>query len=141
MQKWGLENYFGVDLKWRMFRGDVDRDSVINAMSKEDDDESDRPDQPNELPFTHRVTRRSRGTVQHDWLEWTEHKEGYSADHYTLAVAAYSRWDRNKKPGQRDFKACPYAIVGRLEDLGGTVHVYNHAVAELDLLIEEQIEN
>lgn len=141
VQKWGLENYFGVDLKWRMFRGDVDRDSVINAMSKEDDDEIDRPDQPNELPFTHRVTRRSRGTVQHDWLEWTEHKEDYSADHYTLAVAAYSRWDRNKKPGQRDFKACPYAIVARLEDLGGTVHVYNHAVAELDLLIEEQIEN
>lgn len=141
VQKWGLENYFGVDMKWRMFRGDVDRDAVVNAMSKDDDDESDRPELPDELTFAHRITRRSRGTVQHDWLEWTEHREDFSDDHYTLAVAAYSRWDRNKKPEQRGFKPCPYAIVVRLEDLGGTVHVYNHAIAELDVLIEEQIEN
>lgn len=134
VQKWGLESYFGVDLKWRMFRGDVDREAVINAMSTEDDDRADRPELPNELAFAHRVTRRSRGTVQHDWLEWSEHKEDFSADHYTLAVAAYSRWQRNTE-------TAPYAVVIRLEDLGGTVHVYNHAVAELDVLIEQQIEN
>lgn len=134
VQKWGLESYFGVDLKWRMFRGDVDRDAVVNAMSTDDDDTADRPELPDELAFAHRVTRRSRGTVQHDWLEWTEHKEAFSADHYTLAVAAYSKWQRNTEPA-------PYALVIRLEDLGGTVHVYNHAVTDLDLLIEEQIES
>ena len=135
VQKWGLENYFGVDLKWRMFRGDVDRDAVVNAMStdNDDDDEADRPALPDELPFAHRVTRRSRGTVQHDWHEWAQHREGYSSDHYTLAVAAYSKW-------QRKSEATPFAIVVRLEDLGGTVQVYNHVVAELDVLIEQQIE-
>ena len=133
VQKWGLENYFGVDLKWRMFRGDVDRDAVVNAMSTDNDDEADRPALPDELPFAHRVARRSRGTVQHDWHEWAQHREGYSSDHYTLAVAAYSKW-------QRKSEATPFAIVVRLEDLGGTVQVYNHVVAELDVLIEQQIE-
>lgn len=141
VQKWGLENYFGVDLKWRVFRGDVDRDSVVNAMSTGDDENADRPDLPNELAFEHRITRRSRGTVQHDSFEWTEHKHDFSSDHYTLAVAASPKWNRNRKPEQPGYTPSPYAIVVRLEDLGGTVHVYNQVIAELDILIEEQIES
>jgi len=133
VQKWGLESYFGVDLKWRMFRGDVDRDKVVEAMSAEPLEEGgDAANLPNELSFAHKITRRSRGALQHDWCEWTKHHESYSENHYVLAISSHGRW--------RSRKAAPtqYAVVVRIEDLGGTVPVYNEVVAELNVLVEQQ---
>ena len=129
VQKWGLESYLGVDLKWRMFRGDVSRDEITAAMStitefETEVDGIEEADLPNELAFMHRVTRRSRGTVQHDWLEWTQHRAEFSTNHYTLAIASYKRWQRNQLP-------VPYAVVVRIEDLGGIVPVYNDVVSLL----------
>jgi len=54
VQKWGLESYLGVDLKWRMFRGDITREKVSQAMSAGDDENEESVDtgdveRPNEL--------------------------------------------------------------------------------------------
>jgi hypothetical protein len=118
VQRWGLERYLGTTLKWRMFRGDVDRDEIIAAMSREDDeDEGEAPDRPGELPGEVGVTLRSRGCVQHDIIEWNRHQDRYSAGTYTLAVAAYKKWQRN-------VDSVPYAIVVRLEDKTRSAQVY-----------------
>jgi len=126
VQRWGLERYLGTELKWRMFRGNVDRDEIIAAMSVEDEDdespvddeESDRG-RPNELKFDLGISRRSRGTIQHDVCEWSRHKLEYSDNHYTLAVAAYEKWRRPNPP------PVPYAVVIRLEDAGRKAKVYS----------------
>jgi hypothetical protein len=127
VQRWGLERYFGTDLKWRMFRGDESRDQIVAAMSEavtvsdEDapEEESAEADVtlPKELEFRPRLTKRSRGTVQHASFEWRQHKAEYSERSYTLAVASYHRW-------QRGVENIPIAIVVRLEDLGRQVPIY-----------------
>jgi hypothetical protein len=139
VQQWGLHRYLGVDVKWRMFRGDVDRDHVIDAMSRQDEDnganierggEAAPPESneaeglPNEISFTHKLLRRSRGTVQHDYVEWKQHKEAYSDGDYTLAIAAYKRWQKRMAPA-------PIAVVIRIEDLGRTAKVYAHVAKAL----------
>lgn len=133
VQKNGLQSYLGTTTKWRMFRGDVSREQIVAAMSREDEEEgtaaaepeSESADEgegggPKELKFELGLTRRSRGTVQHDWYEWSQHREAYSAGHYTLAVAAYERWDR--KEGRAP--PLPFAVVVRLEDLARSVPIY-----------------
>ena len=134
VQKWGLESYFGTDLKWRMFRGDVDRGAVLEAMSKDDEVRKEanmETNSPTELGFEHKVTLRSRGAVQHDWIDWKTHKEEYSKNHYTLAIAASKRWARSQDP-------IPFAVVVRIEDLGGTIPIYAEIASEIDILIEQQ---
>lgn len=137
VQKWGLESYFGIDLKWRMFRGDADRDSILEKMSEAadvegDSDDGDKPEteSASELGFEHKITRRSRGSVQHDWFEWQNHKPEFSTSHYTLAITATSRWRRAPLPTK-------FGLVVRIEDLGGTIPVYTEVAAELDVLIEQ----
>lgn len=131
VQKWGLERYFGVDVKWRMFRGDKSRDEIIEAMSEPSDEsdeetfedlfpiDGDDATLPKELPFAPAFQQRSRGTVQHACYEWNQHKKEYSDRHYTLAIAVYKRWAR--KVGN-----VPIAVVVRLEDLGRQVPIYAH---------------
>ncbi len=141
VQKWGLESYLGVDLKWRMFRGDVSRDVITSVMSNASTDDgdvevaiegSDAAELPNELQFTHRVTRRSRGTVQHDWLEWSQHRAEFSSNHYTIAIAAHKRWQRKQEP-------VPYAVGVRIEDLGATIPVYNDVSLMLPIRIQSTV--
>lgn len=136
VQKWGLESYLGVDLKWRMFRGDVDRQEVIEAMSQDetgDGGEREPNDLPSELQFDHKITRRSRGAVQHDRCEWTQHRSQFSENHYTLAIAAYKRWNRT-------ISATRYGCVVRIEDLGATVPLYVSVSTAIDTLVELQAE-
>lgn len=110
VQRWGLERYLGTTMKWRLFRGDVDREEIIAAMSVEDGGSGEEePQRPGELPGKLRVTRRSRGCVQHDVIEWSRHQAHYSDGTYTLAVASYRKWTRKVDP-------IPYAVVVRLED-------------------------
>lgn len=129
VQRWGLERYFGVDLRWRMFRGDKDRDDIVEAMSEPVDesdevtldemllDEQEETTLPKELKFKPTFRKRSRGSVQHACYQWSQHKKEYSDGHYTLAVAAYQRW-------QRKVENVPFAVVVRLEDLGRNVPIY-----------------
>ena len=141
VQRWGLEEYFGTTMKWRLFRGDVDRSQIIDAMSTSDDDAEpngqeepteedagDQPGRPKELPCKIGITQRSRGTIQHDIAEWSIHKAEYSSNHYTLAVAAYKRWGT---------QPVPFAIVLRIEDTAQKAPVYN-GVQDILATIEAQ---
>ncbi len=127
VQRWGLERYFGTDLKWRMFRGDIRQDDVIAAMSTDEEDDSSEEDVvlPNELKFSHGVNRRSRGVIQHDLLSWKQHREEYSESPYTLAVSAYERWGRNNPDD------VPFAIVIRIEETGRLAQIYAETVQAL----------
>ena len=127
VQQWGLEQYLGTVLKWRMFRGDVSRDDVVTAMSRSEEEEVEPRELPQELAFGIKVTQRSRGTVQHDVYEWKQHREEFSEHNYTLAIAAFSRWSRNTQP-------VPYAAVVRLEETTRTAPIYaevRNALVEL----------
>lgn len=117
VQQWGLEQYLGVVLKWRMFRGDVSRDAVIAAMSRPEEEDVEVPDLPQELQFGIKVTQRSRGTVQHDVTDWRQHRAAFSEHNYTLAIAAFKRWTRQTQP-------VPYAVVVRLEETTRTAPIY-----------------
>ena len=120
VQRWGLERYFGAILKWRMFRGDIDQDAVVNAMSVEDeDDNSFRQALDQELNFYPGINLRSKGSLQHATYDWTEHQEAYSQNHYTLALGSYERW------GRSNGSDIPYAVVVRIEDLSQTCNVYS----------------
>jgi hypothetical protein len=129
VQRWGLERYMGAALKWRVFRGDVPPDDVIAAMSSLEEDEAEAPaagaagpieapEGPNDLKFELGITRRSRGAIQHDIAEWNVHKPEYSAHHYTLAVAAYKKWDSKVAP-------VPFAAVVRIEETSQTAEIYS----------------
>lgn len=131
VQKWGLESYFASDLKWRMFRGDIDRDAVVDAMSRDEESDSDQ-ELPSEVKFNHKVTRRSRGSVQHDSFEWTQHNENFSKCHYTLALASHKRWSRDAKPA-------PFGLVVRIEDTGAQVPIYTAITSEIDVLVEQRV--
>jgi hypothetical protein len=124
VQRHGLETYLGTTLKWRLFRGDTAPDRIVNAMSVDEsgaslggtaDAESEKI---GDLRFDFGVNHRSRGTVQHDVLEWSRHAESHSEHVYTLAVAAYEKWHRLNPPD------VPFAVVVRLEDIGESVDVY-----------------
>jgi hypothetical protein len=133
VQRWGLERYLGTTLKWRMFRGNIPRNEIIETMSAEEYEEEDEnitSAKPTELKFKLGVNRRSRGTVQNDVHEWSIHQTEYSSSSYTLAIAAYGKW--NKKKADPD----PLAIVVRIEDTSGTVPVYT----EVRNLLEVEVE-
>ncbi len=116
VQRWGLESYLGTTLKWRMFRGDVGKEDIIQSMSIEgDEDDEETAENLKELNFFPSITLRSRGTVQHGICEWKQHKLEYSQNCYTLAIAAYKKWDD---------QPVPYAVVVRLEDTTQTAQVY-----------------
>jgi hypothetical protein len=135
VQRWGLEEYLGTVLKWRMFRGDVARDDVIRAMSREEDESTQDPQQeeqelPNELSFSPGINLRSRGCVQHAITEWKTHKAEYSANHYTLAIASYERWGRaNPSP-------VTFGVVVRIEETTRSAEIYadvQNALVELEV--------
>jgi hypothetical protein len=130
VQRWGLEQYLGAALKWRVFRGDVSRENVIAAMSISEEDEleqltpdatvaEEETDLRGELIFDLGITKRSRGTIQHDIYEWNIHKPHFSTHHYTLAVAAYEKWGRGNSP------PIPFAVVIRLEETRQSAEIYN----------------
>jgi len=89
-------------------------------MSAEERDESAErePEKPGELQGRLGITLRSRGTIQHDMIEWTRHQERYSEQTYTLAITAYKKWETT-------VASVPYAVVVRLEDTNESTHVYS----------------
>lgn len=119
VQKWGIEEYIGTKLKWRLFRGDTPQEDIVNAMSQEDfEDETELASLPSELKTKLGITLRSKGTVQHDIAEWNRHQRSYSANNYTLAVVSQKRWSRMTNP-------VPFGIVVRLQDKTRSASIYN----------------
>jgi len=147
VQRWGLEEYLGTRFKWRLFRGNVSREDIVASMSldgeasmsvdsedavaPEDADGPDAPERPGEVPCKIGIKVRSRGCVQHDSYEWTQHQPEYSFSHYTLAVTAFERWKRTETA------PVPYAVVVRLEELGRQVGVYAEIEQQLTRLEAE----
>lgn len=127
VQEWGLEEYLGTTLKWRLFRGDISESDVVAAMSREDDSGAKDAELPNELKFELGIQRRSLGTVQHDYFQWTRFKSKFDESVWTLAVAAYKRWNRNIEP-------VPFAVVVRIEDAGRTTLIYSKVQSILNQL-------
>jgi hypothetical protein len=127
-----FSDYFGTLLKWRLFRGDVAREDVLTAMSRdlgedaiteEDDGVVEDAVEVNEMPGALGIRKRSRGSVQHDVFDWRDHQERYSAGSYTLAVTSFERWGRaNPDP-------VPFAIVVSLEDESRSVAIYSEVRA------------
>ena len=121
VQRQGLQRYLGTEVKWRLFRGDVDREAIVSFMSSEggDDDSTAGSENPGELSGEYKIRLRSKGTVQHDVFEWHEHRASFSASNYTLAIASYEKWKRTRA------EPVPYAVVVRLEDRSLTAPVYS----------------
>lgn len=86
--------YCGTRMQWRLFRGDVPPDDIFQAMSVDEDSDSDGAAvaRPKDLSGKYGVSRRSRSTVQHDIFSWKDHKVTYSGSDYVLAVVARRSW-------------------------------------------------
>lgn len=88
---------------------------------------------PSEVQFDHQVNRRSRGTVQHDALEWPKHHENFSQNHTTLALASHKRWSRDLKP-------VPFGLVVRIEDTGAQVPIYTSITNEIEVRVQQRVQ-
>jgi hypothetical protein len=135
VQRWGLEQYFGTNLKWRMYRGNVSQEEIVTAMSKPDEESvaeelseastsTEEANGPNELKFELGITRRSRGTVQHDVATWSLHKAEYSDHPYTLAIIAHEKWSSASDK-------VSIGVVVRLEETSQTTEIYNEVQTAL----------
>jgi len=135
VQKWGFGKYFGTTLKWRMFRGNINKKKVEETFSVELDEEAGkRGNLDEEIPFEPSITLRSRGATQHACHEWTQHPAEFSESQYTLAVAAHERWQRNtdgSRPPEMQF-----AVVVRLEDLSRECEVNSLVRAQIEVEAE-----
>lgn len=131
VQRWGLEEYLGTVLKWRLFRGDVPQEQVITEMSVAEPSALHPAEEPaetenlKEVKFALGVTLRSRGTIQHDVAVWKEHRAEFSENHYTLAIGAYERWGRSSP------SPVSFAVVVRLEDRSNTAEIYSEVQTAL----------
>jgi len=134
VQPWGVAEYLGAEMKFRLFRGDCDVADVEAKMQRDVDEENvasklDVDDLQTELG----ISRRSRGTLQVDAHTWTNHETDYSTDDYTLGVAlSAASWC---KAGEM----VPMAVVVRVEDTKGLCEVlYERVKARNRALAQER---
>lgn len=135
VQRWGVERYLGSTIKWRLFRGDADQDAILQKMSRDEDSDTEEGgstgngDHKEITKFHFKVSERSKGCIQHDYHEWSIHREQYSLNHYTLAVAAYGKWPRKQK-------AVPLAIVVKIEDESHSAPIYTDVASMISAQTE-----
>jgi hypothetical protein len=115
VQAWGVAEYLGAQLKFRLFRGDKPIEEVISMMQREDGDENVASEtQVQDIPGKLRVRRRSVGTLQRDVFEWNDHDPAFSTDDYILAVSlAAASWCKAEPTN------VPIGIAIRIEDTSG----------------------
>jgi SAM-dependent methyltransferase len=116
VQQWGVEEYIGVSMKFRLFRGDQDIDQIQALLQREAGEQNvaaDKEIQAREHDSVLGVSRRSFGSIQRDSFEWRHHKTEYSQNDYVLAVSL--------KPASwvRDDDVVSLAVVVRIEDTTG----------------------
>lgn len=111
VQSWGVAEYLGAEMKFRLFRGDCDAAQVEAKMQRDEDEENVASKlDVDELKTELGITRRSSGTLQVDAHIWTKHEADYSADDYTLGVTlSAASWCKERE-------TIPIAVVVRLED-------------------------
>lgn len=133
VQRWGLERYHGTELKWQVFRGNIDREEIKNAMSLDDEIEGEAADNLNDdedslpkgMKYKIGFNLRAKGTIQHDIIEWKIHKEEYSKNYYTLAISTFKRWGRK-------VQSVPFAVVIRIEETGNKISINNEIKVEIE---------
>lgn len=116
VQQWGLQEYFCMRAKFRVFSGSISSAVVLDRMTINEGEENEPTDAnaDGELKGTLGILLRSRGTLQHDVFEWSHHSEDLSQHHFTVAVAATkASWGKAGEP-------VPLAVVVRLEDCTAT---------------------
>lgn len=136
----GLKNYLGSRMQWRLFRGDAPEEEIIEilASSEEANDEENESEEglDDELDDSssslagskelkchlYGLRTRSKGTIQHDVFEWTNHRESYSDNDYLLAVSLYKRWST---------LPVPFAVVVRLEETSWSTPIYSKVKARI----------
>jgi Subtilase family len=118
VQPWGVAEYLGAEMKFRLFRGDCNVGDVEAKMQRDESEENVASKiKLKELQTELTISRRSRGTLQVDAHTWTKHETDFSSDDYTLGVAlSPARWC---KEGER----VPVAVVVRVEDTTGNCEV------------------
>jgi hypothetical protein len=116
VQPWGVAEYLGAQLKFRLFCGDKPIDAIKAMMQREDGEENVAAEtQVEDLPGTLRLRRRSVGTLQRDIFEWRNHDPAFSSDDYVLGVAlSAASWCKAEPP------RIPIGIVVRIEDTSAT---------------------
>lgn len=116
VQRWGLGDYLGSNLKFWLYRGDKSTDEILTQHQLE-------LDEPNTAPASSEdhmvgglgISSRSEGTLQRDVFEWSEHRDEFSNHDYTLAVSVWgaAKWVKDVD------REIPLAVVVRIEETSG----------------------
>jgi hypothetical protein len=116
VQAWGVAEYLGVHLKFRLFRGDKTTEEIESMMQREHEEENvAAKNRVEDLPSKLGIQRRSVGTLQRDVFEWYDHDPAYSTDDYILGVSlSAASWCKANPP------SIPIGIAVRVEDTSGT---------------------
>lgn len=117
VQTLGLENYLGIKLNFRLFRGDNDPDAIVRMMSLPEVEEPTadgapppRPPNVSDIPGNLRLTRRSNGSLQADTFSWHIHQAEYSQSPYILAISL-------KRADWCEINSVAIAAAVRIEDV------------------------
>lgn len=116
VQSWGIAEYLGAEMKFRLFCGDKNADQIEALLQRDVDEENIAAKAGVEdLKMNLGINRRSVGTLQRATYEWSVHKEEFSADDYTLAVSlTAASWTKRET-------LVPTAVIVRLEDTTGAI--------------------
>jgi hypothetical protein len=116
VQAWGVAEYLGAQLKFRLFRGDKNVDEIVTMMQRDEEEENVvSSTQVKALPGVLGVRRRSVGTLQRDVFEWRDHEPGFSTDDYVLALSlSAASWCKAEPTN------VPIGIAVRIEDTSGS---------------------
>ena len=116
VQAWGVAEYLGAQLKFRLFRGDKSIDEIVSMMQREDGDENVASEtQVEDISGRLRIRRRSVGALQRDLFEWNDHDAAFSTDDYVLGVSlSAASWCKAEPI------SVPIGIAIRIEDTSGT---------------------
>ncbi len=116
VQAWGVAEYLGAKLKFKLFRGDKSVEDIVAMMQREDEDENLASEtKVEDILGELRVRRRSVGTLQRDLFEWNDHEDGFCANDYILGVSlSAASWCKADLPN------IPIGIAIRIEDTSGT---------------------
>lgn len=135
VQSWGIAEYLGAEMKFRLFCGDKNSDEIEALLQRDEDEENVAAKAGvDDLKMNFGINRRSVGTLQRDTYEWSVHKEEFSADDYTLAVSlTAASWTKKDTP-------VPAAVVVRLEDTTGQyAELYARVRASIRARIAAQV--
>jgi hypothetical protein len=136
VQRWGIQEYLGAQIKFRVFRGDEDLEEIQALLQRADEEENKAAGKhvnAEDLPGVLGISRRSTGTLQRDSFEWSNHNENYSANDYVIALSLKpASWMHDRE--------IPVAVVVRIEDVTGKYQeLYTQVRAKVQVPVRARI--